>query len=82
MKRMRMEYYENNEDCWMQDDPDGRYVEYDEAQAEIEKLKTRIAELEERDLLLCALEDAGVDNWEGFEYAYELLDEWRKESET
>lgn len=82
MKRMRMEWYEGSEDCWMQDDPEGPYVEFGEAHAEIEKLKARVAELEERELLLRALEDAGVDNWHGFGYARELLEEWRKESKT
>lgn len=35
--------------------------------------------LEERDLWLSALENAGVDNWEGYEYAQELMEEWDNE---
>ncbi len=30
-------------------------------------------ELEERERWLCVLEAAGVDNWEGYEYAQELM---------
>lgn len=30
---------------------------------------------------LAALESAGVDNWEGFEFAMELLAEWNQEDE-
>ena len=33
----------------------------------------------ERDQWLCALESAGVDNWCGYEYAYEILEEWEQE---
>lgn len=36
-------------------------------------------ELEERDIWLSALENAGVDNWEGYEYAQELMEEWDNE---
>jgi hypothetical protein len=36
------------------------------------KLLARIAELEERDSWLSALEAAGVDNWEGWDHAVEL----------
>ena len=32
-------------------------------------------ELMERDAWLSCLEEAGVDNWEGISYAYELLEE-------
>lgn len=28
-----------------------------------------------------ALEQSGVDNWKGFSYAHELMDEWQKEDE-
>lgn len=38
------------------------------------KLRARIAELEERDAWLSALEAAGVDSWEGFDVAREVLD--------
>lgn len=36
-------------------------------------------ELEERDIWLSALENAGVNNWEGYEYAQELMEEWDNE---
>lgn len=40
---------------------------------EAAKLRARVAELEERDAWLSALEAAGVDNWEGFDVAREVL---------
>lgn len=40
--------------------------------ADVAKLQARIAELEERDAWLSALEAAGVDNWEGWDHAVEL----------
>ncbi|MFI1562142.1 hypothetical protein ACH4ZX_03610 [Streptomyces sp. NPDC020490] len=42
---------------------------------ETEKLRQRIAELEERDAWLSALEAAGVDNWEGWDTAREIAGE-------
>lgn len=39
---------------------------------EAEQLRKRVAELEERDTWLSALEAAGVDNWQGIDYAREL----------
>lgn len=30
---------------------------------------------------LAALEAAGVDNWDGYEEAYDILEEWQKENE-
>lgn len=41
---------------------------------EAEKLRKRVAELEERDRWLSALEAAGVDNWQGIDHARELRD--------
>mgnify|MGYP006385086585 CR=1 FL=1 len=32
-----------------------------------------------RDQELCALESAGVDNWEGYEEAMNILEEWNSE---
>lgn len=43
--------------------------------------KKRLQELEEKELWLSALQCAGVDNWEGCEYAEELLHEWEQEPE-
>ncbi len=31
--------------------------------------------------LLDALRAAGVDNWDGYDYAQELLEEWEKEND-
>lgn len=42
--------------------------EYDER---IDEKDTRIAELEQRDAILTALENGGVDNWEGYETSLE-----------
>lgn len=39
---------------------------------EAEKLRARLAELEQRDAWLSALEAAGVDNWEGMDTAREI----------
>ncbi|PNG19736.1 hypothetical protein [Streptomyces cahuitamycinicus] len=44
----------------------------DPSDGEAEKLRKRVAELEERDAWLSALEAAGVDNWEGYDNAREL----------
>ena len=44
-------------------------------QNRIEGLHYEIAELEKRDKWLRCLETAGVDNWEGYDYAKDLLDE-------
>lgn len=44
--------------------------------AENQRQAARIAELDERDAWLTALEHAGVDNWQGYEYAAELHEEW------
>lgn len=59
---------------------DGGYdKEYIEAlEVELEKLDSvgsRLYELEEDSELLNALRAAGVDNWEGYSYAYELMGE-------
>lgn len=34
------------------------------------------------ELMLQALEDAGVDNWHGYGDAMETVEEWKKEAET
>lgn len=39
-------------------------------------------ELLERDNWLCALEAAGVDNWDGYEEAMKIADEWNNEHYT
>jgi hypothetical protein len=36
-------------------------------------------ELLERDAFLSALEAAGVDNWDGYSYARELVEQWSNE---
>ena len=35
----------------------------------------------ERDAWLCALEAAGVDNWEGCSEARDILEEWENEDQ-
>lgn len=47
-------------------------IETGKDDGEAAKLRARIAELEERDAWLSALERAGVDNWSGMDYAREL----------
>lgn len=37
--------------------------------------KSEYKELKDRDLWLTALENCGVDNWEGYDFAYEALEE-------
>ena len=37
------------------------------------------SKLLDRDQKLCALEAAGVDNWEGYEEAMNILEEWNSE---
>lgn len=44
-------------------------------------LISNLNNLIDRETFLCALEVAGVDNWSGYEYAYEILEEWEKEDE-
>lgn len=38
-------------------------------------------ELKSRDIWLSCLENAGVDNWSGIDYAYDLHKEFEKEEE-
>lgn len=37
--------------------------------------------LSEDSRFLCALQNAGVDNWDGYEVAQEMIEEWDKEDE-
>jgi len=41
--------------------------------------KEEFDRLWDRDQLLCALESTGVDNWDGWCDAHELVKEWNKE---
>lgn len=41
--------------------------------------KERYDELMDLELLCLALEQAGVDNWSGYEIAMELYQEWKKD---
>ena len=43
--------------------------------------KKEYERLLERDEWLCALEGAGVDNWDGYGDAYDLLEAFRAEDE-
>ena len=47
----------------------------DDAEAEIYKLQQQVKDLKERDKFLGCLEAAGVDNWDGFDYAHEMMSE-------
>lgn len=48
----------------------------------IEKLEAENKKLRERDRWLDALEAAGVDNWEGYDKALEILREEQNETQT
>ena len=50
-------------------------------QSEIKMLRERVAKLENDERKLAALENAGVDNWTGYDYAMELLREYEREDE-
>jgi len=41
----------------------------------LNELATCVEELERRELFLNCLEASGVDNWDGFDYAHEMMDE-------
>lgn len=45
----------------------------DELQKIIDEQTLKIAELEQRDAILTALEAGGVDNWEGYELSLEEM---------
>ena len=40
-----------------------------------------LEEMDNDSMFLSALQNTGVDNWEGYEYAQELLEEWNDENE-
>lgn len=49
---------------------------------EIQKILIKyLEEMDYDSMFLSALQNAGVDNWEGYEYAQEILEEWENESE-
>ena len=41
----------------------------------LNELATNVEELENRELFLNCLEAAGVDNWDGFDYAHDMMEE-------
>lgn len=47
----------------------------------VKRLETLAEELEERVAFLDALEAAGVDSWDGYDGAQELLEVWQQEGE-
>ena len=49
------------------------------AEQQLIKMKEEYIELSKRDQWLTALEAAGVDNWDGIDYAVEILEEWEAE---
>ncbi|MFR3182170.1 MAG: hypothetical protein ACLTPN_00890 [Clostridia bacterium] len=49
---------------------------------EIQKILIKyLEEMDNDSMFLSALQNTGVDNWEGYEYAQELLEEWNDENE-
>lgn len=48
--------------------------------AEVERLASRVAEQEEDSALLAALRAVGVDNWDGYELAFDTLRAWQDEA--
>lgn len=47
----------------------------------VKRLETLAEKLEERVVFLDALEEAGVDSWDGYDEAQELLEVWQQEGE-
>jgi len=47
----------------------------------VKRLETLVEKLEERVVFLDALEAAGVDSWDGYDEAQELLEVWQQEGE-
>lgn len=56
-----------------------RFIEKNMAEDEIEDMKKYIDGLEEDSAFLSCLEGAGVDNWDGYSYAQEMLDNETKD---
>ena len=61
---------------WMLSDRSDRGDRFDALAQEIINIsKERLDHLEERDEFLSALEQSGVDNWSGYEYAHDIVDQ-------
>ena len=45
----------------------------------VEVLEEENTKLDKRDDFLTALESAGVDNWQGYEHAQDIMEEWENE---
>lgn len=54
---------------------------YSEDKPMQEVLINYLKEMDNDSMFLSALQNTGVDNWEGYEYAQELLEEWNDENE-
>lgn len=52
------------------------FIKYDPTTDMVEISKAELDEMKERIFWLECLENAGVDNWTGIEYAYDLKDEY------
>ena len=52
-----------------------------EQSTKIAELRAEIRKLQERELKLIALENAGVDNWEGYDRAMDLWREYEWEDQ-
>jgi hypothetical protein len=56
------------------DDGDADYYGINDTFEEAKVIAEELVKLKQRDLMLSALEGAGVDNWEGYDYAMEELE--------
>jgi hypothetical protein len=45
----------------------------------VEITKKQYEELQDAQAFLLALQAAGVDNWDGYDYAIDILEEWSNE---
>ena len=52
---------------------------YEELVAEVERLTNKVESMENDIIFLKALRAAGVDNWDGYDIAIDLVDEWNEE---
>ena len=74
---MERKSYSNVEELceWLDGNSAGSYYPSAIAARKIEDLLTRVEELEEDGEFLICLENAGVDGWEGYEAAQEMMED-------
>jgi hypothetical protein len=56
-----------------------KFLKENSMEPKVEISESLYRELLERDNFLSALEAAGVDNWDGYSVAHEIMDEWNNE---